>query len=70
MFHAVYFTTSCIFFLDCFSEVILITSYDPRPMLERHVEQMNMFEPEAERGRLVLVHEPHSPICVAMPEGK
>ena len=39
-------------------------------MLERHVEQMNMFEPEAERGRLVLVHEPHSPICVAMPEGK
>lgn len=26
MFHAVYFTTFCIFFLDCFSEVIIHVS--------------------------------------------
>ena len=47
---------------------LLITSYDPRPMLERYVEQINLFEPE--KGRLVLVHEPCDPICVTMPEGK
>ena len=51
-------------------EELLMTSYDPRPMLERHVEQMNMFEPETEKGKLALVHEPRRPICVAMPEEK
>ena len=48
---------------------LLITNYDPRPILARREEQINMFEPEAESGKLVLVHEPHNPVTVAMPTG-
>ncbi len=51
-------------------EELLITNYDPRPMLEQRVEQLNMFEPDAEKGRLVLVHEPHTPIAVTMPSAQ
>ncbi|MDE7220353.1 MAG: DNA adenine methylase [Oscillospiraceae bacterium] len=47
-------------------EELLITNYDPRPMLAQNTEQFNMFEPDMESGRLILVHEPHDPICVAM----
>ena len=49
---------------------LLITSYDPRPMLAQNTEQFNMFEPDMESGRLILVHEPHDPICVAMSGSK
>ncbi len=50
-------------------EELLITSYDPRPMLAQRTRQCNMFEQEGdcEKGELVLVHEPRRPIRVAMP---
>ena len=48
-------------------EELLITSYDPRPMLAQNTEQFNMFEPDMESGRLILVHEPCQPITVSMP---
>lgn len=48
-------------------EELLITNYDPRPILAKREEQINMFEPEAESGKLVLVHEPHNSVTVAMP---
>ena len=50
-------------------EELLITNYDPRPILARREEQINMFEPEAEKGKLVLVHEPHNPVTVTVPSG-
>ena len=47
---------------------LVITSYDPKPMLEQRARQFNMFEREGdyEKGELILVHEPHNPICVAV----
>ena len=51
-------------------EELLIINYDPRPMLAQNTEQFNMFEPDMESGRLILVHEPHDPICVAMSGSK
>ena len=50
-------------------EELLITSYDPRPMLAQRTRQFNMFEPEDayEKGELVLVHVPRCPIIVPMP---
>ena len=48
-------------------EELLITSYDPRPMLAQNTEQFNMFEPDMENGKLILVHEPAQSITVAMP---
>ena len=47
----------------------VITSYDPKPMRAQRARQFNMFEREGdcEKGELVLVHEPCSPIYVAMP---
>ena len=48
-------------------EELLITSYDPRPMLEQNTEQFNMFAPDMETGKLILVHEPRQPIIVTMP---
>ena len=43
-----------------------------RSMLAQCARQFNMFEREGdyEKGELVLVHEPHDPICVAMPGSK
>ena len=51
---------------------LVITNYDPKPMLAQCARQFNMFEREGdyEKGELVLVHEPHDPICVAMPGSK
>lgn len=56
---------------DAVFEELVITSYDPKPMLAQCAKQFNMFEQEGdyEKGELVLVHEPHDPICVAMPGG-
>ncbi len=47
---------------------LVITSYDPKPMLAQRAKQFNMFEREGdyEKGELVLIHEPHAPVCVAM----
>ena len=47
---------------------LVITSYDPKPMLAQRAKQFNMFEREGdyEKGELVLVHDPHDSICVAM----
>ncbi len=54
---------------DSVFEELLITSYDPRPMLAQRTRQFNMFEPEDARvkGELVLVHEAHRPVIVSMP---
>ena len=54
---------------DSVFEELLITSYDPRPMLAQQTKQFNMFEPEdvCVKGELVLVHEAHRPIAVSMP---
>lgn len=48
-------------------EELLITSYDPRPMLEQNTRQFNIFEPDMESGRLVLVHEPRKSGMVSVP---
>ena len=48
-------------------EELLITSYDPRPMLEQNTGQVTMFEPDRESGRLILVHEPSAPLMVPVP---
>ena len=50
-------------------EELLITNYDPKPMLAQRVKQFNMFEQDGdyEKGELVLVHEPHRPVIVTMP---
>ena len=57
---------------DAVFEELVITSYDPKPMLAQRTRQFNMFEQEGdcEKGELVLVHEPRRTIRVAMPEGK
>ena len=54
---------------DSVFEELLITNYDPRPMLAQRTKQFNMFEPEDayEKGELVLVHEANRPIIVSMP---
>lgn len=52
-------------------EEMLLTNYDPRPMLETRMKQYNMFAPEQEeQGELVLIHEPCRLNSVAMPESK
>ncbi len=50
-------------------EELLITSYDPKPMLSQCARQFNMFEPEDayEQGELILVHEPRIPFAVSVP---
>lgn len=54
---------------DSVFEELLITNYDPKPMLAQRVKQFNMFEQDGdyEKGELVLVHEPHRPVIVTMP---
>ena len=54
---------------DSVFEELLITSYDPRPMLAQRAKQFNMFEQEGdfEKGELVLIHEAHRPVIVSMP---
>ena len=48
---------------------LVITNYDPKPMLAQRARQFNMFEREGdyEKGELVLIHEPHRPVVVTMP---
>lgn len=48
-------------------EELLLTNYDPRPMLAAQVKQYNMFSPDQELGELVLVHVPHDRIVVPAP---
>ncbi len=47
-------------------EELLITDYDPRPMLAQRTKQFNMFdlEDDYEKGELVLIHDPHDPIII------
>ena len=54
---------------DSVFEELLITSYDPRPMLAQRAKQFNMFEREDdfEKGELILVHEANRPVIVSMP---